>query len=172
VAGNESGDGPVHVTSATADQMFLDITPSQATGLPRYTGEMELTNHSAGSLTSQAYQKALAAQRGAARRCRGRMPRLPRNGWSASVSARAAERCVDAGDGRDTFMTSLRGTATPKSYEFAWNDDVIAMNQFAGSSGNATEGVAAALNTGNQRRPGGSLQSAEHRAGGFGGSKR
>src|ERR1039457_6292081 len=51
------GDGPVHVISANADQMFLDITPLAATGLPRYTGEMELTNHSAGSLTSQAYQK-------------------------------------------------------------------------------------------------------------------
>ena len=51
------GDGPVHVVSAKADQMFLDITPSEAAGLPRYTGEMELTNHSAGSLTSQAYQK-------------------------------------------------------------------------------------------------------------------
>jgi len=51
------GDGPVHVISATADQMFLDITPAEAARLPRYTGEMELTNHSAGSLTSQAYQK-------------------------------------------------------------------------------------------------------------------
>src|ERR1022692_3851064 len=51
------GDGPVHVISANADQMFLDITPAESAGLPRYTGEMELTNHSAGSLTSQAYQK-------------------------------------------------------------------------------------------------------------------
>ncbi len=51
------GDGPVHVISANAEQMFLDITPAEAAGLPRYTGEMELTNHSAGSLTSQAYQK-------------------------------------------------------------------------------------------------------------------
>jgi alpha-mannosidase len=51
------GDGPVHVISATADQMFLDITPAEETRLPRYTGELELTNHSAGSLTSQAYQK-------------------------------------------------------------------------------------------------------------------
>ena len=41
------GDGPVHVISVNAEQMFLDITPSQAAGLPRYTGEMELTNHSA-----------------------------------------------------------------------------------------------------------------------------
>src|SRR5208283_427467 len=27
------GDGPLHVISATADQMFLDITPSEAAGL-------------------------------------------------------------------------------------------------------------------------------------------
>ena len=38
-------------------QMFLNITPAEEARLPRYTGEMELTNHSAGSLTSQAYQK-------------------------------------------------------------------------------------------------------------------
>src|SRR5439155_427905 len=45
------------------------------------------------------------------------------------------------------FHDIAAGTATPKSYEFAWNDDVIAMNQFAGVLTNATEGVAAALNT-------------------------
>ena len=50
------GNGPVRVISATADQMFKDITPTEAAALPTYTGELELTNHSAGSLTSQAYQ--------------------------------------------------------------------------------------------------------------------
>ena len=45
------------------------------------------------------------------------------------------------------FHDIAAGTATPKSYEFAWNDDVIAMNQFAGVLDDATEAVAAALNT-------------------------
>jgi alpha-mannosidase len=45
------------------------------------------------------------------------------------------------------FHDLAAGTATPKAYEFAWNDDVIAMNQFAGVLENATEGVTAALNT-------------------------
>jgi alpha-mannosidase len=45
------------------------------------------------------------------------------------------------------FHDLAAGTATPKSYEFAWNDDVIAMNQFAGVLNNATEAVSAALNT-------------------------
>jgi alpha-mannosidase len=126
--------------------MFLDITPTEAAGLPRYTGEMELTNHSAGSLTSQAYQKrwlrkeelladaaekaSLAAQWLAARPYP--LERL-NDAWTLVMGGH--------------FHDLAAGTATPKSYEFAWNDDVIAMNQFAGVLSDATEGVSAALNT-------------------------
>ncbi|MGA9980783.1 MAG: glycoside hydrolase family 38 C-terminal domain-containing protein [Candidatus Sulfotelmatobacter sp.] len=140
------GNGPVHVISATAEQMFLDITPTEASGLPRYTGEMELTNHSAGSLSSQAYQKrwirkeellADAAERAsiAAEWLGGRPYPLERlnDAWTLAMGAH--------------FHDIAAGTATPRSYEFAWNDDVIAMNQFAGVLSNATEAVAAALNT-------------------------
>src|SRR5499427_6290333 len=140
------GEGPIHVISATADQMFLNISSSEEAGLPRYTGEMELTNHSAGSLTSQAYQKrwlrkeellADAAEKasiaaewlGARAYPRERL----NNAWTLVMGGH--------------FHDIAAGTATPKSYEFAWNDDVIAMNQLAGVLTNATEGVAAALNT-------------------------
>src|SRR5436190_21889778 len=140
------GDGPVHVISATADQMFLDITPAEAAGLPRFTGEMELTNHSAGSLTSQAYQKrwlrkeellADAAEKSsiAAEWLGARPYPLQRlnNAWTLVMGGH--------------FHDIAAGTATPKAYEFAWNDDVIAMNQFAGVLSNATEAMAAVLNT-------------------------
>jgi len=140
------GDGPVHVVSATADQMFLDITPQEAAGLPRYTGEMELTNHSAGSLTSQAYQKrwirkeellADAAEKAsiAAEWLGARPYPLQRlnDAWTLAMGGH--------------FHDIAAGTATPRSYEFAWNDDVIAMNQFAGVLTNASEGVAATMNT-------------------------
>lgn len=140
------GDGPVHVVSANAEQMFLDITPYEADGLPRFTGEMELTNHSAGSLTSQAYQKrwlrkeellADAAEKSsvAAEWLGGRpYPRQRLNdAWTLVMGGQ--------------FHDIAAGTATPKSYEFAWNDDVIAMNQFAGVLNNASEAVAAALDT-------------------------
>jgi alpha-mannosidase len=140
------GDGPIHVISANAEQMFLDITPTEAAGLPRYTGEMELTNHSAGSLTSQAYQKrwlrkeellADAAEKtsvaaewlGARTYPRQRM----NDAWTLVMGGH--------------FHDIAAGTATPKSYEFAWNDDVIAMNQFAGVLNDASEAVAAALDT-------------------------
>jgi len=140
------GNGPVHVVSATADQMFLNITPKEEAGLPRYTGEMELTNHSAGSLTSQAYQKrwirheellADAAEKSsiAAQWLGARPYPLERlNGaWTLAMGAH--------------FHDLAAGTATPRSYEFAWNDDVIALNQFAGVLDNAVEGVAATLDT-------------------------
>jgi alpha-mannosidase len=140
------GDGPVHVISANAEQMFLDITSSEAAGLPRYTGEMELTNHSAGSLTSQAYQK----------RWMRKEELLADAAEKASVAAEwlgarpyPLQRLNDAWTlamGGE-FHDIAAGTATPKSYEFAWNDDVIAMNQFAGVLSDATEAVSAALNT-------------------------
>jgi len=140
------GNGPVRVISANAEQMFIDITPSQAVGLPRYTGEMELTNHSAGSLTSQAYQK----------RWLRKEEILADAAEKASIAAEwlgarpyPLERLNDAWTlvMGGHFHDIAAGTATPKSYEFAWNDDVIAMNQFAGVLNNATEAVSAALNT-------------------------
>jgi alpha-mannosidase len=140
------GDGPVHVISANAEQMFLDITPAEAAGLPRYTGEMELTNHSAGSLTSQGYQK----------RWLRKEELLADAAEKASIAAEwlgarpyPLERLNDAWTlvMGGHFHDIGAGTASPKAYEFAWNDDVIAMNQFAGVLTTATEAVAAGLNT-------------------------
>jgi alpha-mannosidase len=142
----EVGDGPVHVISATADQMFRDITPAETARLPRYTGELELTNHSAGSLTSQAYQKrwirqeellADAAEKSSIAAAWLGATVYPQqrlnDAWTLAMAAH--------------FHDLAAGTATPKSYEFAWNDDTIAMNQFADVLKSATEAVAAGLDT-------------------------
>jgi alpha-mannosidase len=140
------GDGPVHVISATADQMFLDITPKEEAGLPRYTGEMELTNHSAGSLTSQAYIKrwlrreellADAAEKSSIAaewlKARSYPQQRLNDAWTLEMGAH--------------FHDLAAGTATPRAYEFAWNDDVIALNQFADVLKSATEAVSAGMNT-------------------------
>ena len=146
------GEGAVHVISANAEQMFLDITAAQTAALPRYMGEMELTNHSAGSLTSQAYQK----------RWLRKEELLADAAEKASIAAEwlgarpyPQQRLNDAWTlvMGGQFHDIAAGTATPKSYEFAWNDDVIAMNQFAGVLTNATEAVAGALNTGTKGIP-------------------
>ncbi|HEX6738002.1 MAG TPA: glycoside hydrolase family 38 C-terminal domain-containing protein, partial [Vicinamibacteria bacterium] len=140
------GEGPLKVLSATAEQMFLDLKPELAARLPRYKGDLLLTEHSAGSLTSQAMHKrwnrqnellADAAERAsvAAAWLGGRpypQPRLD-----------AAWHLVLGGQMHDIQP----GTATAKAFEYAWNDDAIAMNQFAGVLASATEAVASALDT-------------------------
>jgi len=140
------GDGSVRVVSANAEQMFLDITSSEVAGLPRYTGEMELTNHSAGSLTSQAYQKRWLRKEellaDAAERTSVAAEWL---GARAYPQQRLNDAWTLVMGGH--FHDIAAGTATPKAYEFAWNDDVIALNQFAGVLNNASEAVAAGLDT-------------------------
>jgi alpha-mannosidase len=146
------GEGPVHIISSSAEQMFLDISSTEAAGLPRYTGEMELTNHSAGSLTSQAYQK----------RWLRKEELLAEAAEEASLAAEwlgarpyPLQRLNDAWTLQmgGHFHDLAAGTATPRSYEFAWNDDVIALNQFAGVLTNATQAVASGLNTQTQGIP-------------------
>jgi len=140
------GDGPVKVVSSTAEQMFLDIQPSEAVRLPRYKGDLELVEHSAGSLTSEGYLKrwnrqnellADAAERAsvAAEWLGGRpypQERL-KGAWTLVMGGQ--------------FHDILPGTATPKAYEFAWNDQVLAMNQFAGVLSSAARSVVSGLDT-------------------------
>ena len=141
------GDGPIRVVWSKADQMFQDILNCCVLDrLPHYKGDLELINHSAGSITSQAYQKrwmrknellADAAEKAsvAAEWLGGRSYPRERlnNAWTLVMGGQ--------------FHDLLPGTATPKAFEFAWNDDVIAMNQFAGVLTSAANAIASGLNT-------------------------
>ena len=140
------GEGPLRVIQATAEQMFLDLPPDKIARLPRYKGDIELTEHSAGSLTSQTYLKrwnrhnellADAAEKASvAAAWLGSRPypmeRL-NNAWTLVMGGQ--------------FHDILPGTSTPKSYEYSWNDEVLALNQFASVLTSATEAVASAMDT-------------------------
>ena len=140
------GAGPLRILSSTAEQMFLDIKPDQIAKLPHYSGDLELIEHSAGSLTSQAYQK--------------RWNR--KNELLADAAERASVIALENG-GRSypqerlnrawmlvlggQFHDIMAGTATPQAYKYSWNDDVLAMNQFASILTSASQVVAAAVDT-------------------------
>ena len=140
------GNGPVHVVESAADQMFNDIKPDMTSRMPEYKGDLELINHSAGSLTSEAYHKrwiiknellADAAEKSSiAAEWLGARPypeqRL-NDAWMLELAGH--------------FHDTAAGTATPLAYQFAWNDDLIAANQFAGILSSATEAIASGLNT-------------------------
>ncbi len=142
----QMGNGPVKVISSAADQMFLDIKPDMQSRMPTYQGDLELINHSAGSLTSQAYHKrwnrknellADAAEKASvAAAWMGGRPypqQQMNNAWTLVMSGQ--------------FHDIGAGTATPRAYEFAQNDDIIASNQFADVLTSATEAVGSSLDT-------------------------
>ncbi len=140
------GDGPVTVVSSPADQMFKDITDAQAAKLPTYKGDLLLTEHSAGSITSQAYMK---------RWCR--MNELLADGAEkASVAAGLAAGLAYPKDKlHNAWVLALGsqmhdilpGTCHPDSYVYSWNDEVLAMNQFADVLESGVGAVAARLDT-------------------------
>jgi alpha-mannosidase len=146
VAEVQVGDGPVRLVQGTAEQMFRNIKPDQWARLPRYKGDLELINHSAGSITSQAYVKrwnrenelaADAAEKAsvAAAWLGGRAYPIDRlnAAWTLVMGAQ--------------FHDIIPGTSLPKAYEYAWNDQLLALNQFGGVLSSANDAVASTLNT-------------------------
>jgi alpha-mannosidase len=141
-----AGSGPVRVISSPADRMFLDLPAQKLGGLPRYRGDLLLTEHSAGSITSAAYMKrwnhknellADAAERASVLAdWLGGMeyPRQRLNdAWTLVMGGQ--------------FHDILPGTSHPKAYEYSWNDELLALNQFAGVLDAAVGSIAAGLET-------------------------
>lgn len=122
--------GPVCLVSGSSDQIFRDLTTADADKLPRYKGDLLLKEHSAGSLTSEAYMK----------RWNRKNELLADDAERVSV---AADWLGAAPYPFETLYNAwllllgnqmhdiLPGTAVPKAYEFSWNDEAIVMNQFA-----------------------------------------
>lgn len=140
------GEGPVHVEWADTDTMFLDMRNDDLSRLPRVTGDLELINHSTGSLTSEGIQKrfnrknevlANAAEEAsvAAMLMDGRTYPLARLNY--------AWRLLLGGQ----FHDLMAGTADPGAYTYAWNDDTIAANQFSVAITAGSAAVADSLDT-------------------------
>ncbi len=138
--------GPIHVIAGPADAMFKAITPTMQKSLPHYKGELELTQHSAGSLTSEAAMKrwnrknellADAAERAsvAAAWLGGRV--YPAQKLEAAWTLVLGSQMHDI----------ISGTAIAKGYDYAWNDELLAANQFAGIVQDAVGVVASQLDT-------------------------
>lgn len=139
------GEGPVHVVWSDDDTMFLDMKNMDLSRLPRYTGDLELINHSAGSLTSEAAHK----------RWNRENEILAHAAEEASVGAHLlgqayprqrlnhAWRLLLGGQ----FHDIMAGTAEASAYKYSWNDDTIAANQFASVLTNSSGAVASQMDT-------------------------
>ncbi len=147
-----ASNGPVRVVSAPADQMFKDITPALAAKLPMYQGELELVNHSDGSLSSEAYMK----------RWNRKNEQLAQAAEGAATAAAWLGVFPYPSEtlyrGWDLVLGSqmhdiLPGTSVPKAYEYSWNDEVLALNQFASVTERASAAVLSTLDTRVQGTP-------------------
>jgi len=141
-----ASDGPVRVISARSDEMYNDISPAQAAKLPSYKGDLLLVNHSAGSLSSEAYMK--------------RWNRQNEQLANAAESAATIAYWLGAAPypqstlyaGWDLVLGSqmhdiMPGTSLPKAYEYSWNDEVLALNQFAYVAEQSSAAVLSTLDT-------------------------
>lgn len=145
------GGGPIHVVAGSSYQMFDDISDQQAARLPTYKGDLLLTNHSAGSLTSEAFMK----------RCNRENELLADDAERASVAADwlgaaayPTQRLHDAwmlvlGSQMHDMMA---GTADPDAYGYIWNDELLALNQFAAVARDGVAAVTSAMDTQGQGR--------------------
>ena len=140
------GTGPIKVVSSRADQMFLSIPPAQKSKLAVYKGEMLLTQHSAGSITSQSYMKrwnreneqlADTAERAAVAAMWLGGPRYPSDRLYQAWNLVLGSQMHDI----------LPGTSLPKAYEFSWNDEILALNQFAAIAKDSVGAITSAMDT-------------------------
>jgi alpha-mannosidase len=141
-----SEPGPIKVISATGAQMFDALTPEQIEKMPSYTGDLLLTNHSAGTPTSQAFQKWLNrknelladdAERAsvAAELLGGQTYPLDKitDGWHLLMAGQ--------------FHDLLAGTALPKAIEYTWADGILARNELTTVRNDAVGAVCRGLDT-------------------------
>ena len=120
--------------------------------MPVYQGELLLTGHSTGSLTSKAIMKHFNREN----------ELLADTAESAAVTADVLGAMPYPGPelyrAWDLTLGSqmhdmLPGTCLPRAYDFTWNDEVLALNQFASVAESSSAAVAASLDT--QVAPGG-----------------
>ncbi len=146
-----NNDSKFKVVLTSSDQMFRDITPEIKSKLPTYSGDLLLIEHSAGSMTSESYIK----------RANRKNEALSR---SAELAASTASWLGGAAYPFEKLNKSWRlvlgsqfhdilpGTAIPKAFEYAWNDEFIAMNGFSEVMKNSVNVISGQMNTDVQGR--------------------
>ncbi|MEN6384613.1 MAG: glycoside hydrolase family 38 C-terminal domain-containing protein, partial [Phycisphaerales bacterium] len=146
VEGSKKADGNYNLMLASSDQFYKDITPQQREKLPTYKGDLLLIEHSAGSITSQAYMK----------RWNRKNEQLADSAERAAVAANLLGGIVYPSEKFDAawkrvlasqFHDILPGTSLPRCYEYSWNDEIIALNLFAASLTDSVGAVAQTLDT-------------------------
>lgn len=141
-----NSDSKIKVLLTSSDQMFKDINPEIRKKLPVYTGDLLLIEHSAGSMTSQAYMKRANRKNELLAQAAEQLAVFADWTGAATYPSDKLDRSWNLVLGSQ-FHDILPGTSIPKAYEYAWNDEFIAGNGFAEVLNNSVSAVSRNLNT-------------------------
>jgi alpha-mannosidase len=141
-----NADGNFKVVLSSSDQIYKDITPEIRKKLPVYSGDLLLTEHSSGSMTSQAFMKRLNRKNEMLAQSAEQMSVVADWLGGAAYPLKKLNNAWDLVLGSQ-FHDILPGTSIPKAYEYAWNDEFIAANGFAEVLKNGVSAVSSKLNT-------------------------
>jgi alpha-mannosidase len=139
-------DGNFKVVLTSSDQMFKDITPALRDKLPTYTGDLLLTEHSAGSMTSASFMKRANRKNELLAKSAEQSASIADWLGGTSYPMNKINNSWDLVLGSQ-FHDILPGTATIKAYTYAWNDEFIAMNGFSEVLKNSITAIIHGLNT-------------------------
>lgn len=142
----DHSDSKFKVVLTSSDQMYKDVTPEIRKKLPVYTGDLLLIEHSAGSLTSQAFMKRMNRKNELLAKTAEELATLADWSGVAAYPTKKLNKAWDLLLGSQ-FHDILPGTSIPKAYEYAWNDEFIAANGFAEVLKNSVSRLSGEMNT-------------------------
>jgi alpha-mannosidase len=145
-------DSKFKVILTSSDQIYRDITPEIRSKLPTYSGDLLLIEHSAGSMTSQSFMKRANRKNEALSKSAEQAAAIADWLGSASYPTEKLNNSWELVLGSQ-FHDILPGTSTPKAYDYAWNDEFIAMNGFSEVLKNSVSAISHTLNTMVEGRP-------------------
>jgi alpha-mannosidase len=139
-------DSNFKVVLTSSDQIFRDITPELKAKLPTFKGDLLLTEHSAGSMTSQSFMKRANRKNELLAKSAEQLASVADWLGGAAYPVTKINNSWDKVLGSQ-FHDILPGTSTVLAYNYAWNDEFIAMNGFSEVILNSVSAIAHALNT-------------------------
>ena len=139
-------DSNFKVILTPSDQIFKDITPELRDKLPTFAGDLLLTEHSAGSMTSQSFMKRANRKNEQLAKSAEQLASVANWLGGASYPMNKINNSWDLVLGSQ-FHDILPGTSTVLAYNYAWNDEFIAMNGFSEVIKNSISAIAHGLNT-------------------------
>ena len=139
-------DSKFKVILTSSDQIYKDVTPEIRKKLPTYSGDLLLIEHSAGSMTSQSFMKRANRKNEALSKSAEQAAAIASWMGGAEYPTEKLNKAWELVLGSQ-FHDILPGTATVLAYNYAWNDEFIAMNGFSEVLKNSIGNISRSLNT-------------------------